>query len=214
VLIFAHRGASAAHPENTVEAFRAAVAMGADGVELDVRRAPDGRLGVRHDPYPDGATAVLSLDDALDACGDLVVNIEIKHLPSDGGWDPSMAIVRETLATLHARGGATRSQWLISSFSWATIAASRQIDPEIGTAFLTVAPSDDVVDRVAAAGHLAIHPWEGLVDGPLVERAHRAGLMVNAWTCNDPERLRALVELAVDGVCTDVPDVAAASLGR
>ena len=49
-LVIAHRGASHDHPENTVAAFRAAAEMGADGVELDVRRTSDDRLVVVHDP--------------------------------------------------------------------------------------------------------------------------------------------------------------------
>ena len=55
-LVVAHRGASAAHPPgNTVAAFAAAVALGADWVELDVRLTADGALVVHHDPdLPDG----------------------------------------------------------------------------------------------------------------------------------------------------------------
>src|SRR5690606_32215522 len=49
-LIIAHRGASRAAPENTVAAFRRAVEMGADAIELDVRRTGDDRLVVHHDP--------------------------------------------------------------------------------------------------------------------------------------------------------------------
>ena len=90
--VFAHRGASQRAPENTVEAFRLAAELGADGVELDVRRSADGALVVHHDPHlPDGrliaATAfadlpasVPTLAAALDACevfpgGDWRVNV-------------------------------------------------------------------------------------------------------------------------------------------
>jgi glycerophosphoryl diester phosphodiesterase len=58
MLVIAHRGASAAAPENTPDAFRLADRMGADGVELDVRRTPDGRLLVAHDPLPDDVADV------------------------------------------------------------------------------------------------------------------------------------------------------------
>ena len=53
-LVLAHRGASRAAAENTPEAFRLALALGADGVELDVRRAADGALVVHHDPVLNG----------------------------------------------------------------------------------------------------------------------------------------------------------------
>ena len=49
----------------------------------------------------------------------------------------------------------------------------------------------------------------------LVERAHDEELAVNAWTCNEPDRIRWLAdEAGVDGIVTDVPDVALAALGR
>src|SRR4051794_36499575 len=50
MLVLGHRGASAARPENTLAAFATALADGADGVELDVRRTLDGVLVVHHDP--------------------------------------------------------------------------------------------------------------------------------------------------------------------
>ena len=59
MLVIAHRGASAAFPENTLAAFSGAVAQGADGVELDVRRTADGRLALSHDDtLPDGTVVV------------------------------------------------------------------------------------------------------------------------------------------------------------
>src|SRR5581483_6167395 len=86
VLILAHRGAHAPETpgvrENTVEAFRRADL--ADGVELDVRRAPDGRLVVVHDRI-EGPLApwVPTLEEALEACTGLV-NVEIKSEPGLG----------------------------------------------------------------------------------------------------------------------------------
>jgi len=90
VSIIAHRGASARFRENTVEAFLAAARLGADGVELDVRRSADGALVVHHDallpggdPISNVAVANLPeyvplLDTALEACADLFVNVEVK----------------------------------------------------------------------------------------------------------------------------------------
>jgi glycerophosphoryl diester phosphodiesterase len=54
--VVAHRGASAAAPENTLSAVRAAIAMGADAVEIDVRRTRDGEFVVIHDPDPTRTT--------------------------------------------------------------------------------------------------------------------------------------------------------------
>ena len=59
-----------------------------------------------------------------------------------------------------------------------------------------------------------MHPWEPSLTEEFVTRCHDAGLAVNTWTCNDPIRLVELADSGVDGVCTDVPDVALAALGR
>ncbi len=218
MLVIAHRGASVDAPENTVEAFRLADEQGADGVELDVRVSPTGRLLVRHDPLAaDGheSASVPTLAAALDACGDeMLVNVEIKNLASDGGFDASMSIVRGTIDELRLRGADASGRWLISSFSWATIGACRAYAAEIATAFLCTALDDERIERIAAAGHAAVHPWERLVTPLLVERCHEAGLLVNTWTSNDPVRLVELAHMGVDGVCTDVPASARRALGR
>jgi glycerophosphoryl diester phosphodiesterase len=221
MLVLAHRGASAQAPENTPEAFALADRMGADGVELDVRRVFDGRLLVAHDPLPESiddvdAMGLARFDDVLDACGDrMLVNVEIKNSEAEAGYDPTMAVVAPVLDALRRRGPRATQRWLISSFSWSTVAACRELAPDIGTAWLTSAEVDAAtVERVALAGHRALHPWEPQVDESLVARCHQHGLAVNAWTCNDPARLVALSAVGVDGVCTDVPDVAMSALGR
>src|SRR5260370_6189299 len=95
VAVLAHRGASAVAPENSLEAFCEARRLGADGVELDVRRSADGALVVHHDAEIAGVGRVAALkvvdlppvvpllEPAIAACGDLLVNIELKDLPRD-----------------------------------------------------------------------------------------------------------------------------------
>jgi glycerophosphoryl diester phosphodiesterase len=220
MLVLGHRGASAATRENSPEAFRLADEMGADGIELDVRRVGDGRLLVAHDPLPDALDAVDGLnlatfDDVLDACGDrMLVNVEIKNWPTDAGFDPTMTMVAPIVEQLRRRGSAAVSRWLISSFSWDTLEACRAAAPEIATAWLVSTLSADRISRTADAGHTAVHPWEPHVTAEFVAQCHDAGLAVNTWTCNDPIRLVELADLGVDGVCTDVPDVALGALGR
>lgn len=220
--VIAHRGASGARPENTPEAFRCADEMSADGVELDVRIAADGRGGNRlvvfHNPLPASPTeldALPGFDEVLDACGDrMLVNVEIKNSDDDGGHDPTMAVVAPTVAAMRRRGPAWEQRWLFSSFDLDTIDHCRRIAPEIPTAFLVGGVTDSVVAAAVSGGHAAIHPWVDALTIDGVDACHAAGLQVNTWTCNDPERLRRLREMGVDGVCTDVPDVARAALGR
>jgi glycerophosphoryl diester phosphodiesterase len=220
MLVLAHRGASADAAENTAAAFRLADEMGADGVELDVRRTPDGRLLVAHDPLPETIEGIDALGcatfaEALDACGDrMLVNVEIKNWHEDTHFDPSMGLVGPILAELQRRGPSQLHRWLISSFSFRTIDACRAAVPEIPTAWLCYAADEAAIERTATAGHAAIHPWEPMVTAEAVQACHAAGLAVNTWTCNDTDRLVELASSGVDGVCTDVPDLALTALGR
>ena len=222
--VMAHRGASRAEPENTVAAFRRAAEMGAEAVELDVRRTVDGVLVVHHNPHlhdgrqvsaitvaelrsPTGECgAVPTLAEALDACAGMWVNVEIKNDPSEPDFDPADSIADDTIAHLVARQ--TDGLWLISSFREETIDRCRSLAPSIATAWLCVEISDDTPARLAAKGHAAVHPWVRSLTADQVAACHAAGLQVNTWTCDDPQRMAELIEWGVDGICTNVPDVA------
>lgn len=223
-VIWAHRGASQARPENTVEAFVEAKAQGADGVELDVRRGRDGALVIHHDAVlPDGRSIVdLGVGDlpdevpllgpVLDVCSDLVVNIEIKNVDVDPDHDPDEYLAGAVVDLLADRGG--RDEVLISSFSLATIDRVRALDPAVATGYLASPRWDqaNALERAVAAGHSAFHPHHLVVNDDLVRQAHDAGLTVNVWTVDDPDRMRWLVEVGVDAIITNVPDVARQTL--
>jgi glycerophosphoryl diester phosphodiesterase len=218
--VVAHRGASAAERENTVAAFALAVRIGADGIELDVRRTADGAPVVHHDavlpdgrPVPSVTVAELPahvplLDAALDACGTVLVNIEIKEPPE---------LAEAVLAEVRNRSMAQRT--IVSCFDLATVDRVRALDPSVPTAHLVYFERDAAL--VAAAvrtcvdhGHGALHPWDPLVDERLVELAQGAGIALNTWTVDDPARIVELARLGVDGIVTNVPDVALRALGR
>jgi glycerophosphoryl diester phosphodiesterase len=229
--ILAHRGASRVARENTLEAFVRAGALGADGVELDVHRSDDGVLVVHHDADAPGigvlaahAAAdirsavpyVPTLDEALDACAGLVVNIEVKNLPGDAGFDPHDRAAADLVELLHARD--RRDDVLVSSFNLATIDRVRALDPALATGFLTLLGFDPL-DGAAIArdrGHSAVHPDVRSLRGPLADalaaRARELGLAVNVWTVDDPVEMRRLAAAGVDGIVTNGPDVARAAL--
>ncbi|NBV03204.1 MAG: glycerophosphodiester phosphodiesterase, partial [Acidimicrobiia bacterium] len=110
--MIAHRGANRRARENTLEAFQAAVALGSDGIELDVRRTVDGALVIHHNAeLPDGRVIRESrrdelpdwlpeLHSALDACAPAMVNIEIKNSEGDPDFDPDRSIAERVVEAL------------------------------------------------------------------------------------------------------------------
>ena len=115
---------------------------------------------------------------------------------------------------MQRRGRSWSDRWLFSSFDLDTMNHCRRVAPEIPTAFLVYHATDEAIDAAVRCGHVAIHPWADPLTAERVGACHIAGLSVNIWTCNDPDRMRELDAMGVDGVCTDVPDVARVALGR
>lgn len=242
VRIVAHRGSSRQAVENTLDAFQLARRQGADGVELDARLSADGVLLVHHDrnwssrlPGVGGhlgravaetlaaarPLAVPTLAEVLDTCDGMLVNIELKTdgiagLGEDDGRRADAA--RDRLAgalveLLSERGG--RDQVLVSSFDAAVLDLVAARSPACRLGWLTEdRPGPAVLARLAASGHVAVHPHWTVIDAGLVEATHRAGLAVFTWTVDDPASVAQLATLGVDAIITNVPDVALLSLGR
>ncbi len=222
VEILAHRGASHAERENTVEAFRRARELGADAVELDVRRTIDDVLVVHHDPCLDDGRAICAteyaalpdwlptLAAALDACDGMWVNVEIKNDASEPDFDPADGVAEALIRHLVDRHDDAR--WLISSFRRATIDRCRQLAPTIATAWLTVEVDATTAGAMRTGGHQAVHPWFANVTPGFVEDCHAKGVRVNVWTCDDPATIERLAGWGVDGICTNVPDAALQAL--
>jgi glycerophosphoryl diester phosphodiesterase len=214
-LVLAHRGYTEGFAENTLDAFLAAGRLGADGVELDVRRSADGALVVHHDAALPGGAAISEtrvrdlpphvplLAEVLGACDAMLVNVEIKNSPGDPGHDPTGALAAAVAGEI-AESGRSASV-VVSSFDAPTIDAVRSADPGLAVGWL-LAPGSDPLDAVAPAverGYQAIHPFVGRVGPALVAEARSAGLAVHVWTVNAPDALREMVHLGADAVITD-----------
>jgi glycerophosphoryl diester phosphodiesterase len=226
VLILAHRGASRVARENTVEAFCEARRLGADGVELDVRASADGALVVHHDAEVAGVGPICRLrvvelpayvpllEAAFEACGELVVNIELKDLPGEPGYHQDYP-----LAQLVARFVADRDlggRTIVSSFDLVALDTVLRVEAALVTGWLTPSWFDqtDALTTVVERGHRALHPHQEAVTEALVAAAHQAGISVTTWTVDEPARIRRLVEAGVDAIITNVPDVARAALSQ
>jgi len=218
IAVQAHRGSpdpAGGVRENTLAAFARARSHGADGVELDVRLTADGGLAVHHDPVIEGLgpihellTADLPshvplLADALEACAGMMVNVEVKNLPTEPAFDPTercAGAVVDVVAAAGALGGV-----LVSSFWAGALAAVRATGVDLPTGLL-VLPSYDVADAVAGAvdlGCAAVHLPVPLVTADAVAGAHAVGLAVAVWTVATGDVLADVIEAGVDTVITD-----------
>ena len=219
--VIAHRGASRAAPENTLDAFRLARELGADWVELDVRRTADGVAVVHHDAHlADGRRIgrldaselpdyVPSLAEALEACDGMGVHLEIKNLPDDPDYDSENLVADAVAGLIAAYLGPERA--LVASFNVDAADAVRAVDPTIPTGLICgIVQPAQAVARASAHNMAAVSPFDAMCDAAFVRRAHEAGLEVNVWTINDADRMAELLSIGVDGLVTDVPDVARA----
>lgn len=224
-LVLAHRGASRVEPENTLAAFRRALSLGADGVELDVHRTADGGLVVHHEPAVAGLGRLAELPtaavraaeptipvlaEALDVCAGWTVNVEIKSPGRAGEPGAGPETAPAVVELLAARGG--RDRVLVSSFDLAAVDRVRELDDRIPTALLTARTTDlaGLLSLAHDRGHRALNPrahaLAGRRAGRLVERAAGLGMALYAWTVNDARQIRRLAAAGITGIITDVPD--------
>ncbi len=239
-LVIAHRGASRRAPENTLAAFRLAAELGADAIELDAKLTADGAVAVHHDLTLDRTTNghgrlsqhTLAQLEALDAGaafgeafkgerlpslkqvfeavgGRLLINVELTNYenPRDNLPEAVIALVR---------AGRLERRVLLSSFNPLALRRAYRLAPEIPRGMLLEHRQSALTRRVYRwlSPHDALHPDAELATPKLITSQHQAGKLVNVWTVNDPHDLAALARLEVDGLITDVPDVAREALAR
>lgn len=207
--------------------------MGADAVELDVRRTADGRPVVHHDAVVPGLGPIFSitaadlrrrapwipnLEEALAACAGLWVDVEVKNSPADPDWDPADALAEEVVQRLSADDW--RGKVLLSSFNEATLARARALAPALPTGLLAdrLVPLAEAIRATAQRGHRVLLPHAATLAGTAgpdaLGIAREAGLLVVAWTVDDPAEVRRLADTGIDGVITNRPDAALSALGE
>ena len=233
-LVIAHRGASLIAPENTLMAFRMAAELGADAVELDAKLTVDGHVVVHHDKTLDrttdgrGPLSVRTLEELqrldagshLDAkfAGEriptlkqifqdvgsrLLINIELTNYAHPFNNLPEVVVQMVHEYDLMRRV-------LISSFNPIALIKMRRLAPEITIGLLVMAgePAWLVAFFRFMTSYEAYHPSFPMVHKQLIQREHTLGHRVNVWTVNDEDHIRNMLNMGVDGVITDAPDLA------
>jgi len=179
--------------------------LGIEGIELDLRLSPDGRLVVTHDPVFRDDTP--TLEHVLDRARGWMVNVEIKNFPRDEQWDPEQRVTHALLELLDERGG--EDDVLVSCFDFGAIDVVRGRQPT-AMLYLSRRPPDVLLDAVVEHGHSIVHPYDTMVDAAFMEAARARKLAVNVWTLDvGAARYRELADLGVDGIITDEGLIAA-----
>ena len=222
-LVVGHRGARGHVAENTVASVKKALALGVDGIEIDVFVCATGELVVFHDKTLEkltdatGYIETLDLDsirkitvlgrepiptlvEVLDAINaEVVLNIELKGARTA---KPTYALLKKYFD----EGKLMPSDVFISSFDWNELELFYQETKEVPIAVLT---EDDPLDAIPVALGLkafAINPNHKSLTKSNVNKIHAAGLKIYPWTINEPEDIAHMKDLGVDAIITDYPE--------
>lgn len=235
--VIAHRGASGYAPENTAAAFRAALTLGADAIETDLRLSKDGRIVLMHDATVDRTTDGSGRVEELTAA-------ELKSLDAGAWFDPAyrgdrVLFLEEALALVDRRVPLvleikesarvphllselkpalrrTSSSVVISSFAQQTLLLAREHLPSLPLAWLIPRGRFTAAEAIAQARPLGVQqlcPHALEVDAQWVRTAQEAGYAVRAWGIpghSPAEMVRAmrhLVRCGASGATADFPDV-------
>ena len=231
-LVCAHRGRSGVYPENTMAAFEAAIEVGADFIELDVRSTADGEIVCLHDATvdrtTDGSGEVADMTRAevraLDAgrwIGDehagepvpplrevleqiaprLVVHIEIKQRG-----------IAETVVEVIREADALRRVTVIS-FDHDDVRRAKAAEPSLACGLITSGAEDASTEEERALIASALECGASFLScshrkltAMLVRECHLVGLLVMAWTMDDPEDIRRMIEMRADALVSNYPE--------
>jgi glycerophosphoryl diester phosphodiesterase len=223
-LVIAHRGASGARPENTLSAYALAVEQRSDMIEIDLHRTRDGQIVITHDEDlaglggrgeiadatfdsvraldAGGGQHVPTLDEVLDGFGARIpFNLELKR----GTRIEYPELEAASLEAVERRG--LLEQTLFSSFYDSVLGRLRARAPRARIGVL-VSPRypERWLERARALRAEAVHLHALLANADTVATAHAEGLAVHVYTVDDPDPMRRLLDLGVDGIFTNHPD--------
>jgi glycerophosphoryl diester phosphodiesterase len=234
-LVFAHRGASAHAPENTLAAFELALAHGANGVELDVKLSADGEVVVIHDATIDRTTGekghvsklTLAALRELDAGSFFSEEFRGEKIPTLA--EVFETIGRRTLINVELTNYSTRNDGLankvcdlvkrfgleerilFSSFLSSNLKRTRGLLPDVPRGLLALGGWMGWWARSFGfnfGDYQALHPNLDDVTPQQVARVHRLKRRVYVWTVNATDDMRRLLSWGVDGIFTDDPKLA------
>ncbi len=237
MLAIAHRGASGYAPENTLGAFRRAVALGVTFIETDLQLTRDAHFVALHDETVNRTTngqgsvqhmtlaevrrldagswfgsefmgeRVPTLQDIVEFSGKHDVVFYLELKPS-GFWGGEHALI----SALRESGAIQRT--VIISFDPVILEGLRKIEPTLMTGLLFDGQLDDPFGKALEIGARQLAVKGNLITPNLLIEAHKRDLQVVCWTINNPAHMRLLAAAGVDGIMSDYPDRLLSSLKK
>jgi len=218
-----HKGADAIVAGNTPESFDAAVEQGVDMVELDVLREKEGRLIVAHDYHDALVRRPMDLTEALDLfleppLDEVEIDCDLKlpgreaelagALAGRGLLDRAMVSTQEIESLMRLRQlepdlrlgwtyPKTKRDW--TQYGWAQPAL------KAGISALRRRYPGLLAKRGPALNVQAAWVYHPIITPRAVQVAREVGVELIAWTVDDAARIRRLIEMGVDGICTNDP---------
>ncbi len=234
-IIFAHRGASAHAPENTIASFELALTQQADAIELDAKLSADGHVIVHHDVTVDrttngkGKIKDLSLGELkkLDAGSSFSEKFQGEKIPTLE--EVFEAVGKRTFINVELTNYKTPNDHLVeavcmlikkhhlqkhvifSSFFASNLSKARSYLPEVPRGLLALNGLLGAWARsfgFVFGKYQALHPFLTDMTQQEVARVHRLNRRIHVWTVNKEEDMRRLFGWGVDGIFTDDPQVA------
>ena len=231
--LIGHRGAALLAPENTLAGFRKAAEVGASWVEFDVRLAADGRCVLLHDDTLERTTTgkgradqldfealrrfdagawfgptfagerVPSFEETIDLLAELGLGANVEVKPGPGA---EVATGKAVAEVLRARWPKSLPTPLVSSFKEASLAALREVAPELPRGLLVSEVPRDWRTRAEALGCATIHCNHKRLQRALARDIIAAGFPLLAYTVNDRVRAEELWDWGLASIITDCPD--------
>lgn len=231
IINFAHRGASAVCPENTMASFTKSLELGATGIETDVQMTKDGQLVLIHDEAINRTTAgegfvkdmiseEISAQDAGSWFGE---SFKGEHIPTLGEL-LELLRERDTILNIELKNGifmypgmeekvinlvrqyGMAERVVLSSFNHYSLVHCKSIAPEIRTGILYMEGLYRPWDYASSIGADALHANHFAVLPEFIAEAAEHGKDYHPFTVNAPDRMKALIEAGVSGIITDYPD--------
>lgn len=222
-LVIGHRGAMGHETENTLASVQKALDLGVDGIEIDVFNIQSGETVVFHDERVDRLTNGGGKIEEYNYVDLLQLTLDGNHkIPSL--QEVLKLIDNKVLLNIELKGGGTADRvnfimnyyinergwspenFIISSFKWDELREMRKLNPNVAIAVLT---GDDPLEAIPVAKELnaeAINPNYKQLTSENSAAIREAGFKIYTWTVNEPEDIRKMKRLGVDGIITNFPE--------